>query len=206
MAATVLSMNHVIALRKTSESTVPGAPPKFVGVIEQRVTGIVIFVLIGCSIFFSSFLTVSIYLLIIYYLIKRLSQKLNYLIFYIVVAQLIPMAVLYAIFMYMGVTPMSELEFYQRIQLMFMPKKLQPDLVYLRHVRLHRVHLFTAIQIACLVALFALKLNKTISISFPLMVNKIDLKIRFKVLNISELFIRVCFLFRFLRLFLFVSA
>ena len=80
------------------------------------------------------------------------------------------MAVLYAIFMYMGVTPMSELEFYQRILIMFMPKKLQPDLGYLRHVRLNRVHLFTAIQILCLAVLFALKLNKTVSITFPLMV------------------------------------
>ena len=80
------------------------------------------------------------------------------------------MAVLYAIFMYMGVTPMAELEFYQRILIMFMPKKLQPDLGFLRHVRLHRVHLFTAIQIACLAVLFALKLNKTVSITFPLMV------------------------------------
>lgn len=85
------------------------------------------------------------------------------------------MAVLYAIFMYMGVTPMSELEFYQRILIMFMPKKLQPDLGFLRHVRLHRVHLFTAIQIICLAVLFALKLNKTISITFPLMVFIINL-------------------------------
>lgn len=80
------------------------------------------------------------------------------------------MAVLYAIFLYMGVTPMSELEFYQRILLMFMPRKQQPDLLFLRHVRLWRVHLFTIIQIMCLLVLFLLKLNETISISFPLMV------------------------------------
>jgi hypothetical protein len=70
----------------------------------------------------------------------------------------------------MGVTPMSELEFFQRILLLFMPKKSQPDLVFLRHVRLYRVHLFTLIQLVCLIILFLLKLNKTISISFPLMV------------------------------------
>lgn len=83
------------------------------------------------------------------------------------------MAVLYAVFMYMGVTPMSELEFYQRILLFFMPKKQQPDLIFLRHVRLWRVHLFTAIQILCLLALFLLKLNKIVSITFPIMVIKI---------------------------------
>ena len=49
--------------------------------IEQRVTGIIIFGLIGCSIFITKYLSY------------------------------IPMPVLYAIFMYMGVTPMEELEY-----------------------------------------------------------------------------------------------
>ena len=80
------------------------------------------------------------------------------------------MPVLYSIFMYMGVTPMGELEFFQRMLLMLMPKKHQPNLSYLRHVRLFRVNLFTAIQMICLAVLFFLKLNKTISITFPLMV------------------------------------
>ena len=80
------------------------------------------------------------------------------------------MAVLYAIFMYMGVTPMTELEFFQRILLLVMPKKHQPDLVFLRHVRLSRVNLFTGIQIFCLLLLFIIKMNKQISITFPLMV------------------------------------
>lgn len=80
------------------------------------------------------------------------------------------MPVLYAIFMYMGVTPMGELELYKRILLLFMPKKHQPDHIFTRHVRLYRVHLFTFIQIICLVILYALKMNKTISITFPLMV------------------------------------
>lgn len=57
----MLSMNHIIALRKTSESTVPGEIPKIVGVIEQRVTGVVVFVLIGCSIFATRILAVFIF-------------------------------------------------------------------------------------------------------------------------------------------------
>lgn len=140
VAATVLSMNHVIALRKTSESSVPGEPVKMIGVIEQRVTGCVIFTLIGCSIFVTKYLS------------------------------LIPMPVLYAVFMYMGVTPMGELDFFQRILLLLMPKKHQPDHVFTRYVRLFRVNLFTFIQITCLVLLYALKMNKTLSITFPLMV------------------------------------
>jgi hypothetical protein len=51
-----------------------------------------------------------------------------------------------------------------------MPRKYQPDLVYLRHVRLSRVHLFTAIQVVCLVILFVLKSYKAVSIVLPLMV------------------------------------
>lgn len=65
---------------------------------------------------------------------------------------------------------MSELEFYQRVLLILMPKKHQPDLVFLRHVRLNRVNLFTFIQVVCLICLFLLKLYKTISITFPIMV------------------------------------
>lgn len=140
VAATVLSMNHVIALRKLAPSNVPGEPPKLSGVIEQRVTGLIIFSLVGLSIFATDYL------------------------------KHIPMPVLYAIFMYMGVTPMGELELYKRICLLFMPKKHQPDYIFTRHVRLYRVHLFTFIQIICLIILYGLKMNKTISITFPMMV------------------------------------
>jgi hypothetical protein len=80
------------------------------------------------------------------------------------------MPVLYAVFIYMGVAPLFELEFFHRILLLLMPKSCLPDLMYLRHVSLRRVHLFTILQLACLVALFLFKLNKTISITFPLMV------------------------------------
>lgn len=80
------------------------------------------------------------------------------------------MPVLYAIFLYMGVTPMGELDFWRRILLFFMPKKHQPDYVFTRHVRLGRVHLFTFIQVVCTFLLYALKSNKVLSITFPLMV------------------------------------
>ena len=62
------------------------------------------------------------------------------------------------------------LQLVQRVLIIFMPQKYQPDYVYLRHVRSHRCHIFTAIQIACLAALWAIKSIKSISIIFPLMV------------------------------------
>ena len=51
-----------------------------------------------------------------------------------------------------------------------MPAKYQPDYGYLRHVPIKRVHLFTAIQVVCLILLWIVKTIKIISIAFPLMV------------------------------------
>jgi hypothetical protein len=52
-----------------------------------------------------------------------------------------------------------------------MPQKHQPDYPYLRHVRIMRVHLFTAIQIIALAGMFAVKSIKSIAIGFPLLVS-----------------------------------
>ncbi len=51
-----------------------------------------------------------------------------------------------------------------------MPQKHQPDHPYLRHVRITRVHLFTAIQVLSLAGMFAVKSVKSIAICFPLLV------------------------------------
>ena len=59
VAATVLSINHVLSLKKETESAAPGEKPKFLGVIEQRLTNVVVFILIGCSIFLSNILRVT---------------------------------------------------------------------------------------------------------------------------------------------------
>ncbi|KAJ6224812.1 hypothetical protein RDWZM_003357 [Blomia tropicalis] len=77
VAATVLSITHVNSLTMHSESAAPGDKPKFLGVREQRVTQIVIFILCGLSIFFTPLL------------------------------QQIPMPVLYGVFLYMGVSSLK---------------------------------------------------------------------------------------------------
>jgi len=51
-----------------------------------------------------------------------------------------------------------------------MPEKYQPDYVYLRYVRTRRVHMFTLIQLTCLILLWVIKSIKSISILFPIMV------------------------------------
>lgn len=58
VAATVLSITHVNSLKVESDCSAPGEQPKFLGIREQRVTGLLIFVLMGCSIFFTSVLKV----------------------------------------------------------------------------------------------------------------------------------------------------
>ncbi|CAF1020101.1 unnamed protein product [Adineta steineri] len=140
VAATVLSINHVIALKLESETAAPGEKAKFLGVREQRVTGFIVFLFIGLSIFLTKFLG------------------------------LIPMPVLYGVFLYMGISSMKEIQLISRILLIFMPEKYQPDYVYLRHVRTRRVHMFTLIQLTCLALLWIIKSIKKISILFPIMV------------------------------------
>ncbi|XP_041374557.1 sodium-driven chloride bicarbonate exchanger-like isoform X2 [Gigantopelta aegis] len=140
VAATVLSINHVNSLKKESQCSAPGERPKFLGVREQRVTGICIFLFIGVSVLLTS------------------------------VLKYIPMPVLYGVFLYMGVSSLNGMQLVDRILIVLMPRKYQPDLMYLRHVRTKKVHLFTFIQVFCLAVLWIVKTVKKISIAFPLMV------------------------------------
>ncbi|XP_059140068.1 sodium-driven chloride bicarbonate exchanger-like isoform X2 [Physella acuta] len=140
VAATVSALAHVMSLKKESESSVPGERPEFLGVREQRVTSLLVAALTGASVLFTSIL------------------------------QLIPMAVLYGVFLVMGVAALKDMQFVDRLLLFFKPAKYQPDYVYLRHVPIKRVHVFTFIQILCLVVLWVFKTIDEISIAFPLMV------------------------------------
>ena len=84
---------------------------------------------------------------------------------------MIPMPVLYGVFLYMGVSSLKGMQLVHRVMIVFMPAKYQPDYMFLRHVPVKRVHLFTFIQIMCLSLLWTVKTIKQISIVFPLMVS-----------------------------------
>ena len=88
----------------------------------------------------------------------------------VLASQYIPIAVLYGVFLYMGVSSLGGVQFIERCGIVFMPSKYQPDHLFLRHVPLRRVHLFTLIQTLCVVAMWGLKLIKPISFTFPLCV------------------------------------
>ncbi|KAL7844839.1 hypothetical protein SRHO_G00233780 [Serrasalmus rhombeus] len=70
------------------------------------------------------------------------------------ILKFIPMPVLYGVFLYMGVASLNGVQFMDRLKLLLMPAKHQPDLIYLRHVPLRRVHLFTFVQVLCLALLW----------------------------------------------------
>ncbi|XP_061641299.1 electroneutral sodium bicarbonate exchanger 1 isoform X2 [Phyllopteryx taeniolatus] len=139
VAATVLSITHVNSLKLESESSAPGEQPRFLGIREQRLTGLVIFLLMGCSVFMTGAL------------------------------QFIPMPVLYGVFLYMGASSLKGIQFFDRLKLFAMPAKHQPDFIYLRHVPLRKVHLFTLTQLTCLVLLWVIKTSPA-AIVFPMMV------------------------------------
>ncbi|XP_048650772.1 sodium bicarbonate cotransporter 3 isoform X8 [Marmota marmota marmota] len=139
VAATVLSISHVNSLKVESECSAPGEQPKFLGIREQRVTGLMIFILMGLSVFMTS------------------------------VLKFIPMPVLYGVFLYMGVSSLKGIQFFDRIKLFGMPAKHQPDLIYLRYVPLWKVHIFTVIQLTCLVLLWVIKASAA-AVVFPMMV------------------------------------
>lgn len=139
VAATVISIAHIDSLKMETETSAPGEQPKFLGVREQRVTGVMVFILTGISVFMSP------------------------------VLKFIPMPVLYGVFLYMGVASLNGVQFMDRLKLLLMPAKHQPDLIYLRHVPLRKVHLFTFVQLLCLALLWVLK-STVAAIIFPVMI------------------------------------
>ncbi|XP_039221674.1 anion exchange protein 2 isoform X2 [Crotalus tigris] len=135
-AATVRSVTHANALTVMSKAVAPGDKPKIQEVKEQRVTGLLVAILVGLSI-----------------VIGDLLRK-------------IPLAVLFGIFLYMGVTSLNGIQFYERLHLLLMPPKHHPDMPYVKKVRTMRMHLFTLLQLACLAVLWAV-MSTVASLAFP---------------------------------------
>ncbi|NP_001075788.1 anion exchange protein 2 [Oryctolagus cuniculus] len=135
-AATVRSVTHANALTVMSKAVAPGDKPKIQEVKEQRVTGLLVALLVGLSIVIGDLL------------------------------RQIPLAVLFGIFLYMGVTSLNGIQFYERLHLLLMPPKHHPDVTYVKKVRTLRMHLFTALQLLCLALLWAV-MSTAASLAFP---------------------------------------
>uniref|UniRef100_UPI0037E89E15 anion exchange protein 3 n=1 Tax=Semicossyphus pulcher TaxID=241346 RepID=UPI0037E89E15 len=135
-AATVRSVTHVNALTVMSKATAPGEKPMIQEVKEQRLTGLFVAVLVGMSIVMTDML------------------------------RLIPLAVLFGIFLYMGVTSLTGIQLYERITLMVTPAKHHPDHIYVTKVKTWRMNMFTITQLGCIVALWVVKSTEA-SLAFP---------------------------------------
>ncbi|XP_053269077.1 solute carrier family 4 member 1b (Diego blood group) [Pleuronectes platessa] len=122
-AATVRSVTHANALTVMSK----GPKPVIEKAMEQRISGIVVALLIGLSILMEPIL------------------------------KMIPMSALFGIFLYMGVTSLNGIQLWDRILLLLIPKKYHPDEPYATRVSTGRMHLFTAIQLVCLALLWIVK-------------------------------------------------
>lgn len=140
VAATVHSVNHVKSL---SETRVENQSDNKVEVIssvhENRISALTIHLLIGISMFWLTMIAK------------------------------IPMAVLFGLFLYMGISSLGGNQFWERLLLWVTDSRLYPDTHYLRHVPISAIHKFTLIQLVCLLALWVVKSSK-LGIIFPLMI------------------------------------
>jgi len=138
-AATVRSVSHVSALTVMSTTHVPGEAPKVIGVRDQRVTATLVSVLIGVSIVLAPIL------------------------------KMVPFAVLFGVFLYMGVSGMNGVQFFDRLALCFMPVKHHPSVSYVKKVKTWRMVMFTVFQGLGLVILWVVK-SSPIALAFPFFV------------------------------------
>uniref|UniRef100_A0A8C5FZE8 Bicarbonate transporter-like transmembrane domain-containing protein n=1 Tax=Gouania willdenowi TaxID=441366 RepID=A0A8C5FZE8_GOUWI len=117
-AATVRSVTHTNALTVMTKPNTPGEKPGILEVKEQRVTGFLVAVFVGLSIVFG----------------EALRQ--------------IPLAVLFGIFLYMGVMSLNGIQLTERLQLLLMPPKYHPESSYVQKVS--PVNMYTLIHRVCL--------------------------------------------------------
>ncbi|MFT7669692.1 MAG: mannitol/fructose-specific phosphotransferase system IIA component (Ntr-type) [Planctomycetota bacterium] len=141
VAATVRSLNHVRSLATTEDVVDRSgvAHARILHVRENRLTGIAIHLLIGAS-------------LLLLPVLKH-----------------VPLAVLFGLFLYMGVVSMRGNQFFERLSLWATDPSLYPSSHYVRRVPRSVMHLFTASQLGCLVALWAIKTSAW-AILFPLFI------------------------------------
>lgn len=137
--SSVNSLSHLHTLTILSSNHAPGTNPYVVKVKEQRVTNMVIHVLIGGSVL----------------LVPMLET--------------IPVAVLFGVFFYLGLTSLQRMEFVHRLQLLFIPYQLHPDTRFVRKVRTKKIHMFTLIQLVCVILLAIIKETRFAAI-FPFLI------------------------------------
>nr|XP_050853768.1 anion exchange protein 2 isoform X2 [Vespula vulgaris] len=129
-AASVRSLTHVSAVTIMSRTHAPGDKPHIVEVKEQRVSALLVAILMGVSVLMAP-------------LLRR-----------------VPMSVLLGVFLYMGISSTNGVQLFDRVKLFFMPVKHHGTANYVRRVQTYKMHIFTMIQILCLTILWIVKSTK----------------------------------------------
>merc|ERR1719397_24813 len=138
-AATVRAVAHVSALTVHATSGIPGETQKAVGVRDQRVSFLVVSIMLGISIVLGP------------------------------VLRKVPFAVLFGVFLYMGVSGMNGIQFFDRLKLWIMPTKHHPSVSYVKKMKTWRMHLFTFLQLLGLIILWVVK-SSAAALAFPFFV------------------------------------
>eukprot|EP01028_Stygiella_incarcerata_P006795 TRINITY_DN2769_c3_g1_i1.p1 TRINITY_DN2769_c3_g1~~TRINITY_DN2769_c3_g1_i1.p1 ORF type:complete len:916 (-),score=249.49 TRINITY_DN2769_c3_g1_i1:162-2804(-) len=85
------------------------------------------------------------------------------------IVRVIPMSVLFGLFLFMGVTSLQGNQFFERMKLWFFDPAHYPQNHIVRNVPLKTIHKFTALQLLCLAVLWAVKMT-ILAILFPLFI------------------------------------
>jgi hypothetical protein len=85
------------------------------------------------------------------------------------VLKLIPVPVLYGVFLFMGLASLPGIQFWNRILLNFRQGDSYPDTVFTKYVSKSKVHMYTLFQCIFFAGVFTVQNIKAIAIGFPLM-------------------------------------
>jgi hypothetical protein len=145
VAATVHALNHVNSLATTETVNIGGEMRERIKEVrENRISPLLVHLLIGASLLL------------------------------LPLVNLIPNAVLFGLFLFMGFTTLGGNDFFDRIRLWITDPALYPKTHYIRTVPLKTIHAFTALQLLGLVSLWILKTTKiqgfALGIFFPLLI------------------------------------
>lgn len=141
VAATVHSLNHVRSLADHKVTEVNGERRETItSVRENRISPLTIHIAIGVSLLF------------------------------LPVVKMIPMSVLFGLFLYMGFASLGGNEFFERFKLWAMDPRLYPKTHhFIGKVPNAVIHKFTLIQVVCLAVLWILKSSK-LGLLFPVLI------------------------------------
>ena len=91
-------------------------------------------------------------------------------IFALSVIKLIPVPVLYGVFLYMGLVSLGTNQFWGRVTMFFMQPSKYPVEAYTTYMSPKRMHIYTLLQLSLFVLLYAVKSIKAVAIAFPIII------------------------------------